>query len=64
MENTNQIIQPIAPVILTPLQRAKQKYYFKNKATISANYKIYYQENKEHLTAKRKQTYHANKNAL
>ena len=31
---------------LTPLQKAKAKYYLKNKETIASAYKTYYEANK------------------
>ena len=40
---------------LTSLQKAKSKYYFKNKATISAAYKVYYEQNKEEISRKRRE---------
>ena len=40
---------------LTALQKAKSKYYFKNKETIAAADKIYYQQNKEAIAKRRRE---------
>ncbi len=40
---------------LTALQKAKSKYYFKNKEAISSAYKVYYQQNKEEIARKRRE---------
>jgi hypothetical protein len=45
----------VEPPKLTSMQKAKSKYYFKNKAVISDAYKVYYQKNKEEISKKRKE---------
>ena len=44
----------VEPPKLTSMQKAKSKYYFKNKAVISGAYKVYYQQHKEEISRKRK----------
>ena len=48
---------------LTPLQKAKAKYYLKNKETISTAYKTYYEANKQEIARKRRERYARNKEA-
>ena len=45
----------VEPPKLTSMQKAKSKYYFKNKAVISDAYKVYYQKNKEEISKKRRE---------
>jgi hypothetical protein len=45
----------VEPPKLTSIQKAKSKYYFKNKAVISDAYKVYYQKNKEEISKKRRE---------
>jgi hypothetical protein len=59
-------MEPITPQIettpqLTPLQKAKAKYYLKNKETISTAYKTYYETNKDDIARKRRERYARNK---
>ena len=44
----------------TPLQKAKAKYYHKNKESISASYKSYYEQHKEEILRKRRERYARN----
>ena len=45
----------VEPPKLTSMQKAKSKYYFKNKSVISDAYKVYYQKNKEEISKKRRE---------
>ena len=49
---------------LTPTQKAKAKYYLKNKRTISTAYKTYYEANKQEIARKRKERYDRNRETL
>ena len=40
---------------LTPAQRAKSRYYFKNRDAISSNNKNYYQQNKQQILHQRRE---------
>ena len=44
----------------SPLQKAKTKYYYKNKENISATYKSYYEQNKEEILRKKMERYSRN----
>ena len=44
----------------TNSQKAKARYYSKNKESISATYKSYYEKNKEEILRKRRERYARN----
>ena len=43
--------------VQTALQKAKSKYYYKNKESISEAYKIYYQSNRLKISSQRRESY-------